>query len=59
MIRAFNKTWNLKLEVKRAAEAEAEKAVKAKAAEDMANWTAQREIRLHAKKVIQSIWIKY
>ena len=30
---------------------EAEKAVKAKAAEEMSNWMAQRDIRLRAKKV--------
>jgi predicted XRE-type DNA-binding protein len=51
-IRAFNKVWNAKLDAKRIVEAEAERAVKAKAAEDMSNWTAQRDIRLHTKKVI-------
>jgi hypothetical protein len=39
------------LNAKIAAEMEAEKAVKAKAAEDMSNWMAQRDIRLRAKKV--------
>ena len=48
---AFNKVWNAKLEAKRVVEADAEKAAKAKAKEDMSNWTAQRDIRLHAKKV--------
>ena len=48
---AFNKIWNAKLEEKRAVEAQAEKAARAKAAEDMQNWTTQRDIRLHAKKV--------
>ena len=48
---AFNKQWQVTLDAKRAAEMEAEKAVKAKAAEEMANWHAQRDIRLRAKKV--------
>jgi hypothetical protein len=50
--RAFNKVWNAKLEAKRVVEADAEKAAKAKAKEDMSNWTTQRDIRLHAKKVV-------
>ena len=48
--RIFNRNWNAKLDLKRAAEAEHEKAVKAKAAEELANWTQQREIRLKLKK---------
>lgn len=54
-IRAFNKLWNAKLDAKKLVEAEAERAVKAKATEDMSNWTAQRDIRLHTKKVINSL----
>lgn len=50
--RAFNKVWNAKLEAKRVVEADAEKAAKAKAKEDMSNWTTQRDIRLHTKKVV-------
>ena len=48
---AFNKQWQITLDAKRTAETEAEKAVKAKAAEEMANWHTQRDIRLRAKKV--------
>ena len=47
---AFNRVWNEKLDAKRKAEAEAEKAVRAKAADDLSNWTTQRTIRLTAKK---------
>ncbi len=46
----FNKQWFVKLEAKRAKEFEHEKAQRANAAEDLANWTAQRDIRLSAKK---------
>ena len=47
---AFNRQWNIKLQQKREAELEADRILKAKAAEDMANWHAQREVRLNAKK---------
>jgi hypothetical protein len=56
-ISAFNKVWNAKLDAKKLVEAEAERAVKAKAAEDMSNWTAQRDIRLHTKKVIDNFCV--
>eukprot|EP01038_Epipyxis_sp_PR26KG_P011887 gene11887-15905_t len=46
----FNKAWNAKLELKRAAEYEHEKTVRAKAAEDLLSWNTQRDIRLTAKK---------
>lgn len=49
--RVFNKAWQAKLDAKRAAEMEAEKSVKAKAAEEMSNWMTQRDIRLRTKKV--------
>lgn len=39
-----------KLEAKRAEEYEAEKVTKAKAADELANWNKQREIRLSSKK---------
>ena len=48
----FNKTWQAKLETKRAAEMEAEKAVKIKANDEMGTWMTQRDIRLRAKKVL-------
>lgn len=48
--RIFNKSWNQKLEAKRAAEFEHEKASRAKAQEDYATWKTQRDIRLNAKK---------
>lgn len=48
----FNKTWQAKLETKRAAEMEAEKAVKIKANDEMGTWMTQRDIRLRAKKVM-------
>jgi nitrogen fixation-related uncharacterized protein len=48
--RVFNRQWAVKLQQKRDQEAEAERVVKTKAAEDMANWTQQREVRLNAKK---------
>lgn len=50
MRRKFNKEWNLKLEQKRQAEFEQEKAVRAASEEDKANWEAQREAKLKAKK---------
>ena len=56
-IRAFYKVWNAKLDAKKLVEAEAERAVKAKATEDMSNWTAQRDIRLHTKKVIYNFCV--
>ncbi len=46
----FNRAWNAKLDLKRAAEAEHTAAVKAKATEDLASWNAQRDIRLNLKK---------
>jgi hypothetical protein len=46
----FTKEWGKKLDDKRASEFEHEKASRAKAAEDLANWKTQREIRLTAKK---------
>eukprot|EP01034_Spumella_vulgaris_P032561 gene32561-40177_t len=46
----FNKEWNIKLEAKRAAEFEHEKAARAKAQSDLENWTTQRSIRMNAKK---------
>eukprot|EP01036_Dinobryon_divergens_P039049 gene39049-51374_t len=46
----FNKSWNQKLEAKRAAEFEHEKASRAKAQEDYATWKTQRDIRLNSKK---------
>ena len=49
--RAFNAAWQATLNAKLASEMEAEKAVKAKAAEEMSSWMAQRDIRLRAKKV--------
>ena len=48
--RIFTRAWNIKLDAKRATEAEAERSAKSKAADDLANWTAQRDIRLSAKK---------
>jgi uncharacterized membrane protein YheB (UPF0754 family) len=46
----FNRAWNIKLDAKRATEAQNDADVKSKAAEDLANWTTQRKIRLEAKK---------
>jgi len=46
----FNRTWNIKLASMREKEAEMESQVRAKAAEDLANWNKQREVRLNAKK---------
>jgi hypothetical protein len=46
----FNREWNIKLEAKRAAEFEHEKAARAKAQSDLENWTTQRSIRMNAKK---------
>lgn len=48
--RKFNKEWNLKLEQKRQAEFEQEKAVRAASEEDKANWNTQHDIKLKAKK---------
>ena len=50
ILSAFNRAWSAKLEQKRAAEFDAEKAGRTKAAEELANWSSQREIRLSAKK---------
>lgn len=47
---AFNKQFQAKIEAKRAQEFEAEKVVKSKALEELANWNTQRDIRLKAKK---------
>lgn len=49
-ISVFNRSWNEKLDQKKAAETAAENEGKAKAAEELANWTTQREVRLNAKK---------
>jgi Clathrin light chain len=46
----FNQQFQAKLEERKNVEAAAEDAVKAKAKEDIALWTQQREIRLNAKK---------
>ena len=43
------------MDAKRATEMEAEKGVKAKAAEEMSNWMTQRDIRLRAKKVRNAV----
>jgi hypothetical protein len=48
--RAFNNAWSIKLNALREKEQEMERTVRAAAAEDMAKWTQQREIRLKAKK---------
>jgi hypothetical protein len=48
--RKFNREWNIKLEQKRQAEFEQEKAVRAASEEDKNNWNAQREVKLKAKK---------
>ena len=55
--RVFNKTWQAKLETKRAAEMEAEKAVKVKANDEMGTWMTQRDIRLRAKKVGYAFYV--
>jgi hypothetical protein len=47
---AFNNAWSIKLNALREKEQEMERTVRAAAAEDMAKWTQQREIRLKAKK---------
>lgn len=47
---AFNNAWMITLNAKRDKEAEMERTVRTNAAEDMAKWTQQREIRLKAKK---------
>ena len=47
---AFNQAWALKLNALREKEQEMERSVRASAAEDMAKWTQQRDIRLKAKK---------
>jgi hypothetical protein len=46
----FNREWQVHIEGKRAAESEHEKAVRAKAQEEMASWKNQKGIRLTAKK---------
>lgn len=46
----FNREWNAKLEKKREAEFEKEKAVRAASQEDSSNWNTQRDIKLKAKK---------
>ena len=50
MHRIFNREFQVKIDAKRAAEFEHEKAVRAKALEEMATWKNQREIKLNAKK---------
>jgi hypothetical protein len=47
---AFNTAWASKLNALREKEQEEERRVRSQAAEDMAKWTQQREIRLKAKK---------
>mmetsp|Transcript_31271 Transcript_31271/g.34160 ORF Transcript_31271/g.34160 Transcript_31271/m.34160 type:complete len:169 (+) Transcript_31271:81-587(+) len=46
----FLKEWGRKLDAKREAEYDHEKATRQKAADDLSNWKQQREIRLTAKK---------
>jgi hypothetical protein len=46
----FNREWSKKLEAKRAAEFEHEKAARAHAQEELANWKTQASVRLTAKK---------
>jgi Tfp pilus assembly protein FimV len=48
--RAFNRRFNATLEERRIAESEAERSTRAKANEDLSNWTLQRDVRLNAKK---------
>lgn len=48
--RIFTREWTKKLEEKRASEFEYEKSVREKAADELASWKSQREIRLAAKK---------
>lgn len=48
----FNREWNEKLEEKKRKEDAAEEAAKAAAAEELANYLAQRETRMNAKKEI-------
>lgn len=48
----FNREWNEKLEEKKRKEEAAEEAAKAAAAEELANYLAQRETRMNAKKEI-------
>ena len=50
ILSVFNRAWNIKLDAKRAQEAEHEKSVKAAAAEELASWTQLREVRLKLKK---------
>ena len=47
---AFNKNWNEQLELKRQAEASHDSNSKVDAANDLSNWSAQRAVRLTAKK---------
>mmetsp|Transcript_24835 Transcript_24835/g.22550 ORF Transcript_24835/g.22550 Transcript_24835/m.22550 type:complete len:154 (+) Transcript_24835:40-501(+) len=46
----FQKKFAAKLEERRLNEAEIEKTTRAKAHDDLQNWTAQRDVRLNAKK---------
>jgi hypothetical protein len=46
----FNAEWKIKLEEKRHFEFEEEKKARAKASEELSNLSAQREIKLNAKK---------
>lgn len=48
--RKFLKEWGKKLDAKRESEFQHEKSTRQKAADDLANWKQQREIRLTAKK---------
>lgn len=47
----FNKAWNEKLNIKRAAEAAQEKVVREQAHDERMSWATQRDIRLNARKV--------
>lgn len=46
----FHREWSTKLEAKRSAEFEQDKAAREKASGEMDQWKTQREIRLNAKK---------
>lgn len=48
----FTREWNEKLELKRQAEERAEEESRATAAQDLATWQSQREVRLNAKKEV-------
>lgn len=48
--RIFNREWQVRIEAKRAAEYEFEKAARAKAQAELAAWKQQKEISLAARK---------